>query len=259
MNNNLNMILNMIKNRGFEAYVVGGYVRDYLIFEKCSHDIDITTDAPLNILLDLFKEYNPKHFKYDTLKFKLGADNIDIAHYRKEELVDGKLNVIFTNSIEIDSKRRDFTINAIYFDGDDYKDFHNGISDCNNRILRFIGNCKERLDEDPSRILRYFYFIVKYDFLLVDNEKDLIKKDALYYLNKCSLFDINKYFVKIIETNKLDSFIKLLNDFEVIQFFFDNINFDYNDINTFIFNSKYKYIQSLPNRFKIKSSNLLNK
>lgn len=259
MNNSLDMILNMIKNRGFEAYVVGGYVRDYLIFEKFSHDIDITTDAPLNVLLDLFKAYKPKCFKYDTLKFKLGADNIDIAHYRKEELVDGKLNVIFTNSIEIDSKRRDFTINAIYFDGNNYKDFHNGISDCNNRILRFIGNCKERLDEDPSRILRYFYFKVKYDFSLVDNEKDLIKRDALYYLNKCSLFDINKYFVKIIETNKLSSFIELLNSFEVTEFFFDNIYFDYSDINTFIINSKYKYFELLPNRFKITNNNSLNK
>lgn len=252
MNQNIEYVLKNITSKGFKAYVVGGFVRDYLMLNEFSKDVDIATNAPVSVITELFSSYNPKVFMYDTVKFKIEEYNFDIAHFRCERLVDKNLDVEFTDNLAEDSYRRDFTVNAIYMDESlKYTDYHNGIGDLDNHILRFIGDPITRLEEDPSRILRYIYFLVKLNFNYVDEEFVQIKNKAILYLNKCSLHEINKYFVKILDLKKINDVIRVLSQLSIIDFFFEKVNFnDLGDINKFLVESKYRFISQLPNRYK---------
>lgn len=246
------LILNAIQDEGYDAYVVGGFVRDHIMLSVNSHDIDITTNAPVHVLKNIFHDYAPKEFKYGTIRIKSNEDNFDIAHYRKEELIDGKLHVEFTDSLFEDSNRRDFTINAIYQDANgSFTDFHNGLEDLKNMTLSFIGNPITRLDEDPSRILRYIYLLIRFDLNYVPSEFSLIKDKIRFYLEKCSLYDINKYFVKIFDTSNIGKMVDLLHDFDVYDFFFNNEVYDKTiTVNELLNDSGYKFYSELPNRFK---------
>ncbi len=252
MNPDLKLVLDSINSKGYKAFVVGGYVRDYLKYNKTSTDIDIATDIPSKDVLDLFSQFNPKEFKYGTVKFNINNFNFDIAHFRNEKLINNSLSVDFTDSMHEDSFRRDFTINAIYMDTNlELTDFHNGLEDLQNNLLKFIGDVDIRLQEDPTRILRYIYFLTKYDFKYDEIEFNVLKNNALTYLNRCSLFDINKYVVKIIELNKVEKLLNILTMLNIKEFFFENFNCSYdNNINSFLINSKYRFMDQLPNKYK---------
>ena len=92
-----------INQHGYEAYLVGGFVRDYILGNGQNNDIDIATNAPTSFLLELFKDYKPKCFKYETIKFKYNEYNIDIAHFRKEEFHDDSLSVLLVDNLFDDS------------------------------------------------------------------------------------------------------------------------------------------------------------
>lgn len=252
MNQNIKYVLKSITSKGYKAYIVGGFVRDHLMLNEISKDIDITTNAPSSVITELFSSYNPKVFMYETVRFKVEEFNFDIAHFRRERLVDKNVEVEFTENLSEDSFRRDFTVNAIYMDESlKYTDYHNGIGDLNSRILRFIGDSITRLEEDPSRILRYIYFLVKLDFKYDDMEFSKIKNNAMLYLNRCSLYDINKYFVKILDLNKIKQTVSILSELNILDFFFEKIDLsNLNDINVFLVKSKYRFISQLPNRYK---------
>ena len=252
MDQNIEFVLKNLTSKGYKAYVVGGFVRDYLMLNEISNDVDITTNAPCSVITELFSSYDPKVFLYDTVKFKMGKFNFDLAHFRCEKLVGENLDVNFTEDLFEDSLRRDFTINAIYMDESlQCIDYHSGINDLNNKILRFIGDPVTRLNEDPSRILRYIYFLVKFDLKYIDTDFIKVKNNATCYLNRCSLYDINKYFVKMLDTNKIKEIKHILLELNIADFFFDNIDSSSAiDISLFLIESKYRFISQLPNRYK---------
>lgn len=171
-------ILKNLENNGFEAYIVGGFVRDYFLHKK-TNDFDITTNALPKDLVGIFGipkrkiEYGSYHLKVESL-------NVDITTYRKEgEYQNNRpTEVIYSNNLMEDAKRRDFTMNAIYMNGrENIIDLYNGINDIKAKTIKMIGNPSVRLKEDSIRILRAVRFSVIYNFKLEKKLKNAIQKE----------------------------------------------------------------------------------
>ena len=202
-------MLDTIENLGFKAFLVGGYVRDY-IWGIMTNDIDICTNAPSKVLLDVFSEYKPKQFKYDSLKFSIDNLHFDISRIRKEAYQNGNLIVTYTNSIYDDYLRRDFTFNGIYMNKRGYIfTFDDSYDDAISKRISFIGNSYERISEDPSRLLRYIYISLKND-LTIDDTSFSNKLFMKYIKDKNNCYIVNYYLTKIRSINKPELLRKYL-------------------------------------------------
>ena len=155
-------ILKVLEANGYEAYVVGGCVRDSLL-GKQPHDWDITTSAlPLQVKA-LFSRTIDTGLKHGTVTIPSGrGEAYEVTTYRIDgEYLDGRhpSEVTFTASLREDLKRRDFTINAMaYNEKDGLQDFFDGISDLETHRIRAVGDPKKRFEEDALRILRAVRF-----------------------------------------------------------------------------------------------------
>ncbi|MGM9835031.1 MAG: CCA tRNA nucleotidyltransferase [Bacilli bacterium] len=177
-------VLNKIEQKGFEAYIVGGYVRDYILGIK-STDIDITTNALPKDLATIFDNYDSINSKYGAFKFFSDNYNIDITTYRKEyDYVGRKPNRIeYVDNLLDDLERRDFTINTLCMNSKgEIVDLLNARSDIENKIIKGIGDINKKFVEDPLRILRALRFAIILDFEIDDEvlagivtHKELIK------------------------------------------------------------------------------------
>lgn len=165
-------IINIIENAGFEAYAVGGCVRDFLL-EKTPHDWDITTSALPKEIKKIFRRTVDTGIAHGTVTVLMGKEAFEVTTYR----IDGKYSdnrhpdrVEFTRSLEEDLKRRDFTINAFaYSPNKGVIDLFHGMEDLRNRVIRAVGDPKERFGEDALRILRAFRFSAQLDFTIEEN------------------------------------------------------------------------------------------
>lgn len=165
-------VLLPIKEAGFEAYFVGGCVRDMLMGVK-PHDFDITTNATPEELHKIFSNFSnvsnnsePFGVTMPLIKFSDGTvEEIEIATFRKDITKGRHPKIEFTTSIQEDASRRDFTVNAIYEDADgNIIDPVKGADDIKANTLRFIGNAQDRISEDPLRIFRFVRFLASKGF-----------------------------------------------------------------------------------------------
>lgn len=165
MNEIFEYLKKLFKEHNFHIYMIGSTSRDFLMKREIE-DYDFVTDATPDEVLS-FLDCNTTYKKFGTLSLKVNGKHCDIVTLRKEsEYLDLRhpSKIEFIKDINEDYKRRDFTINAIYID-EDYKVkdvSKDGVSDLNNKILRFIGDPTKRIKEDPLRILRAKRFIVEY-------------------------------------------------------------------------------------------------
>ncbi len=222
MNLEIKSILEKLEKNGYEAYVVGGYVRDYLLNIE-SYDVDICTNA---LPKDIMRVFNIKKdiSCYGSIPIKNGKYNFDITTYRKESnYLNRRPQIIeYTNNLLLDIERRDFTINSICMNSNgQIFDYLNGEKDLNNRLIKVIGNTYDKLMEDPLRILRAIRFAVILDFDLDDEivsfikehkeliknlsyerkkeelDKILVSKNAIYGLDKLKELDL----LSVLEIN----------------------------------------------------------
>lgn len=161
-------IFHTLKNAGFEIYLIGGCVRD-LILNKVPHDWDFVTSAKPEEIQKLFSDYSLVGNSFGVSLVKFGDRTYEIATYRTESnYTDGRRpdEISFTPSLEEDIKRRDFTINGIAYDltVDKIIDYHNGVSDISNKIIRTIGKPRDRFKEDYLRVLRAYRFAITLGF-----------------------------------------------------------------------------------------------
>lgn len=162
LSTNIQKVMMELTERGFEIFIVGGYVRDALRGHR-SFDIDLCTNALPEQLLQIYKNYpierNGQEF---GIKFTLDQEHFELSTMRIEgDYEDGRRpsKVEFINSLFEDSKRRDFTVNALYYHPrHGILDYYNGLDDLKSETLRIIGNPKQRLEEDALRIARLFRF-----------------------------------------------------------------------------------------------------
>lgn len=180
---NASRIIHTLQREGFEAYIVGGCVRD-AILGKEPDDWDITTSARPEEVKALFSRTIDTGIEHGTVTVMFGKEGYEVTTYR----VDGKYedhrrptSVSFTASLIEDMKRRDFTINAMaYNEEEGLVDHFDGIGDLRRHVIRCVGEPKERFDEDALRILRAVRFSAQLDFSIEEMTKEAVRNQAVF-------------------------------------------------------------------------------
>ena len=165
---NVKKTLNTLQNSGFEAYAVGGCVRDMLM-GITPHDYDVTTSALPEQVQSLFEKTIPTGIKHGTVTVIADGMPIEVTTFRTESgYSDSRRpdSVNFVTDIKADLSRRDFTTNAIAYNDNGITDPFGGINDIKSGILRAVGEPKRRFTEDALRILRLFRFSSQLGFTI---------------------------------------------------------------------------------------------
>ena len=192
-------IIETLQKNGYEAYAVGGCVRDMLNGDT-PHDFDITTSAEPETVISLFEKTVPTGIKHGTVTVIINGVPNEVTTYRTDgEYRDHRRpdSVIFVKSLREDLARRDFTVNAMaYNKKDGLKDFFGGKEDINNRILRAVGEPERRFCEDALRILRLFRFSSVLGF---DIEESTLKA-ALEYAPTLKNVSAERIYSELLKT-----------------------------------------------------------
>lgn len=226
-------ILKTFNKNGFEAYFVGGCVRDFLL-DKDFSDIDITTNALPEQVKNIFPKSIDTGIQHGTVTILVNGESYEVTTFRTEdEYVNHRIpeKVEFVSDLKEDLDRRDFTINAMALD---YKgklfDFHNGKADLKNKIIKTVNDPNERFFEDALRMLRAFRFSSRLGFDIDSNTLAAIKRNAKL-IEYVSIERIVNEFRKLLEgkgninsmqlmlDSTLNSYIPFLKDIEVIEDF----------------------------------------
>lgn len=172
------MIIDNLQMHGYEAYAVGGCVRDSILCRK-PEDWDITTSARPEEVKRLFRRTVDTGIEHGTVTVMLGKDGFEVTTYRVDgEYADNRhpKEVTFTASLEEDLKRRDFTINAMaYNDEVRLVDIFGGMKDLNHHLIRCVGDPMERFSEDALRILRAVRFSAQLAFPIEKQTADAVR------------------------------------------------------------------------------------
>lgn len=196
------LILSKLNNYKYEAYIVGGCVRDSLL-GLVPHDWDICTSALPEQVMKIFKGYKiiPTGLKHGTVTVVINDSQYEITTYR----IDGKYEdnrhpkeVSFTSALKDDLSRRDFTINAMAYNPTvGLVDYYNGQDDLNIKVIRCVGNPNKRFNEDALRILRALRFSSTYSFYIEKETSEAIHQNV-NLLNNISNERIQNELCKII-------------------------------------------------------------
>ncbi len=216
-------ILYRLKKHGYEAYIVGGAVRDILRGEH-PKDFDIATDASPWELKELFHNSRMVGRRFRIVHVYFGNKNIEVATLRRQvptDTSDDDLYVEEDNAwgdVESDSFRRDFTINALFYDINDFSliDYTGGVDDIEHKIIRSIGDPGVRFQEDPVRMLRAIKFAARFDFEIEEATRTAIKEHHADIL-KASTPRVTEELFRIIGQLHGDVGIKLLHEFGFID------------------------------------------
>lgn len=188
---------------GCNIYAVGGTVRDFLLHKNLT-DFDFATDASPSETKSILEKYDDAFAKYGVIIYRYENKKLEITSFRKENLyLDSRhpQKIEFVKDMQIDYKRRDFTINALYMeDTGKIYDFCDGLNDLHNKIIRVIGDIDTRMKEDPLRILRALRFMMTLDFTLDKNLEKYIYEHT-YLLNK---LNVDKVKQEIRKMKKID-------------------------------------------------------
>ncbi len=156
MDKRVKSLLRYINDCGYECYIVGGYVRDFLLGIP-SNDYDLCSNATPLILFKLLKDYQIISCHYGTISLKMEELLIEITTYRRELIYCQRrpIKYEYINSLKEDLLRRDFTINTLCLDQNEQViDLLDGLSDLKKRVLKAVGSAETKMIEDPLRILR---------------------------------------------------------------------------------------------------------
>ena len=197
---NIINVLERIEENGFEAYIVGGYVRDYILGVE-SGDIDICTNARVKDLLEIFKDVNVISNEYGAVKIVTNQLRIDITTYRRDLKYNGnrrKVEIEYVDNLIDDVNRRDFTMNSLCMNKDkNIIDILDGQKDIEDRIIRCVGNIEDRINEDPLRMLRAVRFATTLGFTIEDELYRKLKEYS-YLIDQLSRERIKEELNKIL-------------------------------------------------------------
>ena len=224
-----NLIINTLEKNGFDAYIVGGCVRDALLNKK-PDDYDITTNAKPKDIKRLFRSTIDTGIKHGTVTVLFYENKIPKTFEVTTFRIDGKYDdgrhpkdVEFVDDLKEDLLRRDFTINAMaYSDGVGLVDEFNGLEDLKNKIVRAVGNPYERFTEDALRLLRAVRFSAKLGFEIDSNTEEAIKKLA-EGLSKVSKERVEVELTKTI-TSSNPMYVKKIFDFGLARYICDGFD-----------------------------------
>lgn len=224
-------LLNIFYDNGYEAYVVGGYVRD-LMLGKESFDVDVCTNATPKEMQEIFSEinlpfenYGSVHLTYKNVNFEITTYRMDLEYEQNRK----PSKIIYTDKLIIDLRRRDFTINTLCMDKDEaILDLLDVGEDIDKKIIRSVGNAEKKISQDALRILRAIRFATQLDFEIdielqhaIINHKENVK-DLSFFRKK---EELNKIFsspnvlkgIKLLKEYGLDKYLDINLDNEVIK------------------------------------------
>lgn len=223
---------------GFDAYLVGGGVRDILLGLK-PKDFDIATNATPDEIKGLFRNCRLIGRRFRLAHIVFGREIIEVATFRghHDEVADQDkktskqsehgmlLRDNIYGSIEEDAERRDFTINALYYSSNDFKvlDFANGVSDVKNKIIRLIGDPETRYREDPVRMLRAIRFATKLDMQMAPETRKPIAELSPLMANipAARMFE---EFLKMFISGKAVANYHQLREYNLFGYFFPAVD-----------------------------------
>ena len=234
--------IEVLEDNGFEAYLVGGAVRD-LLFGIKPKDFDVVTNATPDQIHHLFRRSRMIGRRFKLVHVIYGREVIEVSTYRSQQKEipqpDGSMirDDNHYGTIEEDAMRRDFTINAMFYSPTNHKlvDFHEGLEDLKHGIIRMIGDPEKRYQEDPIRILRAFRVCAKLNMTLHNPSRSPIKKiiPLLHDIPHSRLFDeVIKFF---LTGHALNSY-KVMQDESIYSQFFLSPTFKSEEMNLFISN-----------------------
>ncbi|WP_338027408.1 polynucleotide adenylyltransferase PcnB [Colwellia maritima] len=234
-------VLFRLNKGGFDAYLVGGGVRDILLGQK-PKDFDIATNATPDEIKSLFRNCRLIGRRFRLAHIVFGREIIEVATFRghhnsandkdknctktSKQSEDGMLlrdNIY--GSIDEDAERRDFTINALYYSSKDFKifDFANGVQDVKDKIIRLIGDPETRYREDPVRMLRAIRFATKLDMEIAVETRKPIKELSPLMANipAARMFE---EFLKMFISGKALANYHQLREYNLFSYFFPAVD-----------------------------------
>ena len=210
-------LLNKITDNGYEAYLVGGFVRDYLLDIKSS-DVDVTTSATPKELMGIFNDACLPTNEYGSVTVMYNNTRFEITTFRKEQTYKDNRHpeeIIYIKNLNEDLLRRDFTINAICMDKDkNIIDQLNGRQDLEKKEIHTIKDANTVFSDDALRILRAVRFATTLDFTIGSLEKNAIIENK-YLLDTLSMERKKQELDKIFSSSNAIKGINLLKELEL--------------------------------------------
>ena len=204
-------VMQQLVDAGYEAYFVGGSVRDMLLHKPIS-DVDIATSATPQEVKDIFPHTVDVGIEHGTVMVIYHKEGYEVTTFRTEEGYEDFRHpdkVTFVRSLEEDLKRRDFTINALAIGIDDQLiDFFDGIGDLERQCIRCVGDAKERFNEDALRMFRAVRFVGQLGFQIEENTKNAISLLKMN-LSKVAVERMKVEFEKMIQSSYRKDALKL--------------------------------------------------
>lgn len=224
------LIIDTYYRSNFEAFMVGGCVRDILL-GNLPKDYDITTSAKPEITISLFDKTIPTGLKHGTVTVLISNEPYEVTTYRTEgNYIDNRRpsSVDFVTDIKEDLSRRDFTINALaYNEKVGLIDYFNGTDDIKNKIIRCVGNADKRFKEDALRMLRAVRFSCQLNFDIEENTYNAIKNNYKLIKN-ISSERIRDELCKILISENPSKGLEILRDTKLLEIILPEINALYN-------------------------------
>lgn len=220
----MNNIIDKLIENNFECYIVGGYVRDYLLSYE-SKDIDICTNAKIEDIERIFNGLGKSYRNYYSYHIKDNDYTYDITSYRKElKYRNNKpYKIEYAKSLKEDLLRRDFTINTFAIDkNNNLIDLLHAKKDLNSKLIKVVGNTETKLKEDKTRIIRAIRFSCTLDFKLDKNIEEFLSKNGKL-LNQIPKEYIKKELDKIFIYGNYIKFFDIVNKYKLSKYL--NIEF----------------------------------
>jgi len=198
-------IIKTLKDKGYKCYLVGGCVRD-LLLKKTPEEWDLTTDAPPEIVIQLFSKVVPTGIEFGTVTVILDIQTFEVTTFRKEErYADGRHPSALTYSQDIneDLSRRDFTINALAYDpiAKEFIDRFSGQEDLKQKLIRTVGDPIQRFSEDGLRSIRACRLAAQLEFEIEKSTFEAIPK-TLETTKKVAPERVHDEIVKLLSAGK---------------------------------------------------------
>lgn len=226
-------MVNRLNSAGFQAYIVGGGVRD-LLLHKAPKDFDVATNATPNEVRNLFRNGRIIGRRFKLVHILFHREIIEVATFRGHDMVDASHQTnergmlvrdnVF-GSLDEDAWRRDFTINSLYYCAKESSiiDFTGGVQDVHDKTIRMIGDPVTRYKEDPVRMLRAVRFAAKLHFTLSSETKAPFPKisQLITHVSNSRLFD---EMTKLYQCGESQAVQKLLVEYGLFEHLFPQTN-----------------------------------
>ncbi len=250
----IDAILKRLSSLEYKCYLVGGCVRDSLLGLEIK-DYDLSTNCSIEELKKIFNDYcivNTNGEKHNTITLHIDNDNVEISSFKHSDDEE--------NSLWFDLFHRDYTINAMAYDGE-LIDYYGGLEDLSKKIIKAVGEPQERINEDPLRILRALRFSSKLGYDIEENTKEAIHKNASK-LRSVAPERIKKELDGILEGNNVKNILREYNDIIFVIIPELKPTYDFDQKNPYHQNTLYNHIVNVcsncANDYLIRISALLH-